>query len=89
MFFFFKESYEAFLSTLRGRLPTSGEASTVTTNTFGDGNAGQITVTAPALAPVPTLSMADNGQISVATSGAGSAGSVLLIGPEYAGDDRY
>ena len=42
------------------------------------GNAGQITVSAPALAPVPTLTMADGGTISVATSGAGSAGSILL-----------
>ncbi len=38
----------------------------------GSGNAGQITVS------TPTLAMADGGGISVATSGAGSAGSILL-----------
>ncbi len=56
-----------------GSLP-SGLFSTASST----GNAGQITVSAPALAPVPTLTMADGGTISVATSGAGSAGSILL-----------
>ena len=45
------------------------------------GNAGQITVAAPGSTPVPTLTMADNGKISVATSlGVGSRkrGSISL-----------
>ena len=60
-----------------GSLP-SGLFSTASST----GNAGQITVSAPALAPVPTLTMADGGKISVETSfkesGAGSAGSISL-----------
>ena len=56
----------------------SGAGTGLLSTASGTGNAGQITVTAPALAPVPTLTMADGGTISVATSGAGSAGSILL-----------
>ena len=56
----------------------SGAGSGLFSTASSTGNAGQITVSAPALAPVPTLTMADGGKISVATSGAGSAGSILL-----------
>ena len=56
----------------------SGAGSGLFSTASSTGNAGQITVSAPALAPVPTLTMADGGTISVATSGAGSAGSILL-----------
>ena len=56
----------------------SGQGTGLFSTAASTGNAGQITVTAPALAPVPTLAMADGGKISVETSGAGSAGSILL-----------
>ena len=60
----------------------SGAGSGLFSTASSTGNAGEITVSAPALAPVPTLTMTDNGKISVATSlkesGAGSAGSILL-----------
>ena len=60
----------------------SGTGSGLFSTAESTGNAGQITVTAPGSTPVPTLTMADNGKISVATFstsvGAGSAGSVSL-----------
>ena len=56
----------------------SGQGTGLFSTASSTGNAGRVTVTAPALAPVPTLTMADGGTISVATSGAGSAGSILL-----------
>ena len=56
----------------------SGAGSGLFSTASSTGNAGQITVAAPGLAPVPTLTMADGGKISVATSGGGSAGSISL-----------
>ena len=44
----------------------SGAGSGLFSTASSTGNAGQITVSAPALAPVPTLTMADGGKISVA-----------------------
>ena len=46
----------------------SGAGSGLFSTASSTGNAGQITVSAPALAPVPTLTMADSGKISVETS---------------------
>ena len=60
----------------------SGAGSGLFSTASSTGNAGQITVSAPGFTPVPTLTMADGGKISVETSfkesGAGSAGSVSL-----------
>ena len=56
----------------------SGQGTGLFSTASSTGNAGRVTVTAPALAPVPTLTMADGGTISVETSGAGSAGSIWL-----------
>ena len=56
----------------------SGAGSGLFSTASSTGNAGQITVAAPGSTPVPTLTMADGGKISVATSGGGSAGSILL-----------
>ena len=46
----------------------SGTGSGLFSTAASTGNAGQITVAAPGSTPVPTLTMADNGKISVATS---------------------
>ena len=60
----------------------SGSGSGLFSTASSTGKAGQITVSAPSLAPVPTLTIADNAKISVATTGtmknAGDAGSIEL-----------
>ena len=66
----------------------SGTGSGLFSTASSTGNAGQITVAAPGSTPVPTLTMADGGKISVATSGAGSAGSISLNATILALDRR-
>ena len=56
----------------------SGSGSGLFSTASGTGDAGKVTLSAPSLAPVPTLTLADNGKISVATSGEGDAGSISL-----------
>jgi filamentous hemagglutinin family protein len=95
--------------TVSGRSPTSGEGSNISTQTFGDGDAGNIFLSANQVniqnggaltstsggtvngqlvvgtgnagqinVSTPTLTMADNGAISVATFGSGNAGDITL-----------
>ncbi|RPJ34778.1 MAG: filamentous hemagglutinin N-terminal domain-containing protein, partial [Planctomycetaceae bacterium] len=62
---------------ISGRLPTSGEGSVITTNTFGDGNAGNISLSANQV-------NIENGGIVASASG-GTVDGQLIVGAGNAG----